>query len=121
MINITEKDERFMRAAIREPRLRKKRRCADRCVIVHNALLSLKVIISGTACRPTAHAEMIALTAAAEHIGFWRLHGCTIYVTLEPCPMCAERWSMRDRSAVYAAVTQSRAAARCTILCRMSD
>ncbi len=38
---------------------------------------------------PTAHAEMIALTAAAEHIGSWRLHGCTIYVTLEPCPMCA--------------------------------
>jgi tRNA(adenine34) deaminase len=38
---------------------------------------------------PTAHAEIIALTAAAEHIGHWRLHGCTIYVTLEPCPMCA--------------------------------
>lgn len=38
---------------------------------------------------PTAHAEIIALTAAAEHIGNWRLNGCTIYVTLEPCPMCA--------------------------------
>jgi tRNA(adenine34) deaminase len=38
---------------------------------------------------PTAHAEIIALTAASEHIGHWRLHGCTIYVTLEPCPMCA--------------------------------
>src|SRR4030042_2860782 len=38
---------------------------------------------------PTAHAEIIAITAAAEHIGNWRLHGCTIYVTLEPCPMCA--------------------------------
>lgn len=38
---------------------------------------------------PTAHAEIIALGAASEFIGNWRLHGCTIYVTLEPCPMCA--------------------------------
>ncbi len=38
---------------------------------------------------PTAHAEMIALTQAAEYLKSWRLHGCTIYVTLEPCPMCA--------------------------------
>ena len=38
---------------------------------------------------PTAHAEMIAITAAAEYIGHWRLEDCTMYVTLEPCPMCA--------------------------------
>ena len=38
---------------------------------------------------PTAHAEMIAITQAAEHVGNWRLDGCTMYVTLEPCPMCA--------------------------------
>jgi len=38
---------------------------------------------------PTAHAEMIALTQAAEALGDWRLEGCTLYVTLEPCPMCA--------------------------------
>jgi tRNA(Arg) A34 adenosine deaminase TadA len=38
---------------------------------------------------PTAHAEIIALTQAASYIGYWRLHGCTMYVTLEPCPMCA--------------------------------
>jgi len=38
---------------------------------------------------PTAHAEIIALTQAAEAVGSWRLHGCTVYVTLEPCPMCA--------------------------------
>ncbi len=38
---------------------------------------------------PTAHAEMIALTAAAQSVGHWRLEGCTMYVTLEPCPMCA--------------------------------
>ncbi len=38
---------------------------------------------------PTAHAEMIAITQAAEAIQSWRLDGCTLYVTLEPCPMCA--------------------------------
>lgn len=38
---------------------------------------------------PTAHAEMIAITQAAESLGTWRLEGCTLYVTLEPCPMCA--------------------------------
>jgi tRNA(adenine34) deaminase len=38
---------------------------------------------------PTAHAEMIAITQAAHTLGNWRLEGCTLYVTLEPCPMCA--------------------------------
>ena len=38
---------------------------------------------------PTAHAEMIALTQAAAALGSWRLEQCTLYVTLEPCPMCA--------------------------------
>jgi len=38
---------------------------------------------------PTAHAEMIAITQAAEDVGNWRLEGCTLYVTLEPCAMCA--------------------------------
>ena len=38
---------------------------------------------------PTAHAEMIAITQAAQSRGSWRLDGCTLYVTLEPCPMCA--------------------------------
>ncbi len=38
---------------------------------------------------PTAHAEILAIGAAANHLGSRRLEGCTIYVTLEPCPMCA--------------------------------
>ena len=40
-------------------------------------------------CDPTAHAEVLALLAAAKKLGRRRLHGCTMYVTLEPCPMCA--------------------------------
>jgi tRNA(adenine34) deaminase len=38
---------------------------------------------------PTAHAEMIALTQAAQALGSWRVENCILYVTLEPCPMCA--------------------------------
>jgi tRNA(adenine34) deaminase len=38
---------------------------------------------------PTAHAERLALTLAGRALGSWRLDGCTLYVTLEPCPMCA--------------------------------
>jgi len=38
---------------------------------------------------PVAHAEIIAVRQAAKVVGFWRLEGCTCYVTLEPCPMCA--------------------------------
>ena len=38
---------------------------------------------------PTAHAEMIAITQAAQALRSWRLEGCALYVTLEPCPMCA--------------------------------
>jgi tRNA(adenine34) deaminase len=38
---------------------------------------------------PTAHAEILSVRQAAERLGTWRLEGCTIYVTLEPCAMCA--------------------------------
>jgi tRNA(adenine34) deaminase len=38
---------------------------------------------------PTAHAEMVAIREAASRLGRWRLGQCTLYVTLEPCPMCA--------------------------------
>jgi tRNA(adenine34) deaminase len=38
---------------------------------------------------PTAHAEVVALRAAAHRLGSWRLKGCTLVVTMEPCPMCA--------------------------------
>ena len=48
---------------------------------------------------PTAHAEMIAIRQAAETLGGWRLPRCTMYVTLEPCSMCAGAivWSRIDR------------------------
>jgi tRNA(adenine34) deaminase len=62
------------------------------CVIVHDA--SGSIIGRGSNRRirdsdPTAHAEIIALRNAGRERGDWRLIDCTLYVTLEPCPMCA--------------------------------
>ena len=52
-------------------------------------------------CDPTAHAEMLALRRAASALGRRRLEGCTLYVTLEPCPMCAGGIAMSGVDAVY--------------------
>ena len=53
---------------------------------------------------PTAHSEMIAIRQAAEKLGTWRLTGCTMYVTLEPCSMCAGAmvWARIDRLVIGA-------------------
>ena len=50
---------------------------------------------------PTAHAEVLALRRAAEALGTRRLEGCTLYVTLEPCPMCAGTIVMAGIDAVF--------------------
>ena len=62
------------------------------CVIVHEP--SARIIGAGYNRRetdhdPTAHAEIIAMRQAGAALGHWRLLDCTLYVTLEPCPMCA--------------------------------
>jgi len=52
----------------------------------------------------TAHAEIIAMREAARHIGDWRLNGATVYVTIEPCPMCAGAMiQFRVQTVVYGA------------------
>ena len=53
---------------------------------------------------PTAHAEVVALRAASAAVGDWRLDGCTLAVTLEPCPMCAgAAWLSRVDRVVFGA------------------
>ena len=59
-------------------------------VIIHNGRLVASAHNQREILRdPTAHAEMIAVTQAAEVLQDWRLSDCTLYCTLEPCPMCA--------------------------------
>lgn len=83
--------EKFMREAIRQA---KKAYLLEEvpigCVIVHDG----KIIARGYNRRNTdkntlAHAEITAIRKAAKKLGDWRLEGCTMYVTLEPCQMCA--------------------------------
>lgn len=60
------------------------------CVIVLNERVIARTANRTIAdCDPTAHAEMVALRAAAKAVGNYRLTGATIYVTIEPCAMCA--------------------------------
>ena len=58
---------------------------------------------------PTAHAEMLCLRRGAEKLGDWRLKECTLYVTLEPCPMCAGALAVsRVGKCVYGAADPDR-------------
>ena len=84
-------DERWMRLALEEARAAA---AEDEVPVGAIVVASGRVIASAHNQReqlsdPTAHAEMIALTQAAAQLGSWRLENCTLYVTLEPCPMCA--------------------------------
>lgn len=84
-------DERFMKEALRQA---KKAAAIEEvpigCVIVYDG----KIIARGYNQRnkkgsTLAHAEILAIQKASRVLGDWRLEGCTMYVTLEPCPMCA--------------------------------
>ena len=80
-----------MRAAIKQAqKAYEKSEVPIGCVIVHDG----KIIARGYNRRNTdkstlAHAEITAIRKAAKKLGDWRLEDCTLYVTLEPCPMCA--------------------------------
>ena len=84
-------DEQYMAEALREATL-----ALDADEVPVGAVIVQNGCVIGRAHNqrerlgdPTAHAEMIAITQAAEHVGNWRLENCTMYVTLEPCAMCA--------------------------------
>lgn len=84
-------DEKYMREAFKQARKAAKiDEVPIGCVIVYDD----KIIARGYNRRNTdkstlAHAEIIAIRKAAKVIGDWRLEDCTMYITLEPCPMCA--------------------------------
>ncbi len=87
----TAEDERFMREALGQAR----EAAADgeipvgAVVVCRGRVVARGRNMTETLHDPTAHAEMIALTAATEAFGGKYLNDCTLYVTLEPCPMCA--------------------------------
>ena len=108
---MTETDRKFMRQAI-DLSIENVRNGGGPfgAVIVRNG----EVVATGVNnvvphCDPTAHAEMIAITAATESMGGKYLSDCTLYVTVEPCPMCAGAlaWAQMGRI-VYGAPDQRR-------------
>jgi tRNA(adenine34) deaminase len=91
MTGISKEDERYMKLAIEQAQI-----AEENGDVPIGAVIVYKSQIIGKAYNqreqlkdPTAHAEIIALTQAAAFLESWRLNGCTIYITLEPCPMCA--------------------------------
>jgi tRNA(adenine34) deaminase len=95
LIGIQRNDEFYMGEALKEARKAfEEGEVPVGAVIVHESRGQEGKIIARahnqveTLHDATAHAEMIAITQAEEHLGNWRLQDCTIYVTLEPCMMC---------------------------------
>ena len=90
-MSLTGDDVRYMREAIEEAKKAESlREVPIGAVIVKNG----EIIGRGHNLReslrdPTAHAEILAIRQASERLNAWRLLDCTLYVTLEPCPMCA--------------------------------
>lgn len=84
-------DERWMELALKEAEQAYRRKEVPvGAIIVNNGRIMGKGYNQIESLRdPTAHAEIIAITAAASQLGNRRLEGCTLYVTLEPCAMCA--------------------------------
>lgn len=83
--------EAYMRLALEEARLAKAAgEVPVGAVMVHGGkIIAACHNLRETTCDPTAHAELLALREAARVLSTRRLSGCTLYVTLEPCPMCA--------------------------------
>jgi len=86
-----EQDEQYMRQAIEAAKIAQENGDVPigAVVVYENQVIGRAYNQREQLKDPTAHAEIIALTQAAAFIESWRLHGCTIYVTLEPCAMCA--------------------------------
>jgi tRNA(adenine34) deaminase len=84
-------DELFMREALKQAAraLRKSEAPIGAVIVKDGAVVARGHNERETRQDATLHAEMTAIRRACKALGLWRLHGCTIYVTLEPCAMCA--------------------------------
>ena len=91
MTDITKNDENFMRLAIAQAGIAEENGDVPigAVIVYQNRIIAKAYNQREQLNDPTAHAEIIALTQAAAALETWRLTGCSIYVTLEPCPMCA--------------------------------
>ena len=91
MAEVWDEDERWMQVALREAEkaLEEGESPVGALVVTEEQVVGRGYNRVETLNDPTAHAEILAIGAAAEQLGSWRLPGCTLVVTLEPCTMCA--------------------------------
>ncbi len=91
MEQITKEQEKYMREAIRQAKKAEAlKEVPIGCVIVYeDRIIARGYNRRNTDRNTTAHAEINAIRKASKKLGDWRLEGCTMYVTLEPCQMCA--------------------------------
>ena len=118
-----DENERYMECALREAR-----RALDTgevpvgCVIVHDGEIIGKAHNQRETLQdPTAHAEILAITQAAAHFRSWRLEDAKLYVTLEPCPMCAGAIILARVAEVYFGAHDPKAGACGTLMNLLTD
>ncbi|MCP4645215.1 MAG: nucleoside deaminase [bacterium] len=116
-------NERYMRYAIQE---------AERALDVGEVPVGCVIVLDGqiigkahnqreTLQDPTAHAEIIAITQAAAHLKSWRLENAKLYVTLEPCPMCAGAIILSRIAEVYFGASDPKAGVVGTLMNLLED
>jgi tRNA(adenine34) deaminase len=95
--------EYFMNEALKEAKsaLKVKEVPVGAVIVKDGIIISKAHNLKETLSDPTAHAEMLAIRSACESLSNWRLSGCEMYVTLEPCPMCASAIAQARISKLY--------------------
>ena len=109
-------EERFMKEALKEAqKAYDKKEVPIGAVIVYEG----KIIARGhdtmeTSVDPTCHAEMTAIRKACKKLGRWRLYGCDMYVTTDPCPMCSGALNLARLDHIYVGTRDGILAEECS-------
>ena len=116
-------NSRYMHYAIREAmRAEEEGEVPIGCVIIHNGEIIGKAHNQRERLQdPTAHAEVLAITQAANHLDSWRLENTKLFVTLEPCPMCAGAIILARVAEVYFGASDPKAGACGTLMNLLED
>ena len=118
-----DENARYMQAALREAQLAYEAgEVPVGCLIVHDGQIIGKAHNQREVLQdPTAHAEILAITQAAAHLRRWRLEGARLYVTLEPCAMCAGAIILARIDEVYYGASDPKAGCCGTLMNLLED
>ena len=116
-------DEFYMRAALEQARVAESEEevPVGAVIVFHGRMIAAAHNQREQLNDPTAHAEMIAITQAAAELQTWRLDECDLYITLEPCPMCAGAIVQARMKRVIYGATDSKAGAAQSLFHLLDD